>query len=208
MKNEIKIEKKTKFDLIIIDALNYCYKYIFIHSNLYNSNGDWTGLFYGFFQKIQQLEKEHPVATIVIAWDRESKVRKEINSDYKANRDGEKKQKISKELKELRKMISWYGINQFYQNGYEADDVIAKLVKINPNLIKLVMTSDKDLFQLLSENTYIARKKNAKAKERIYDKKEIEFDFNIKVENYTLFKAITGDQVDNVFGISYINRFL
>lgn len=207
MKGIIKTTNKIKFDLIAIDALNYCYKYFFVYKNLYNKNRDWTGLYYGFFQKINQLKKEHSGSKIIVAWDRESTVRKKINSDYKANRSKEKEQKMDKELKELRKMLSWYGVYQYYKNGYEADDVIAKLVDINLNKKILVLTSDKDLFQLLSENVFIARKKNAKSKERIYNKEEIEFDFNIKVENYTLYKAIIGDKGDNVFGVFRINKF-
>lgn len=204
MKNEIKITKKIEFDLIVMDAMNYFYKYYFVHKNLFNKKKDWTGLYYGFFNKIQNLERKHKKANIIIAWDRDSTVRKQINSNYKANRGSEDKK--AKEKKELRKMLSMYSIFQYYINGYEADDVIAKIVKMNKDKIILVMSSDKDLFQLLADNVYIARKENPKAKEKIYSKEDIETSFNIKIESYTLYKAIIGDRGDNVFGIYRINK--
>lgn len=205
MKNQIKIEKKIKFKFIVMDAMNYFYKYLHVHKNLFNKKGDWTGLYYGFFNKIQKLEREHPKANIFIAWDRYPSVRKKINESYKANRNFNKDKKESEQT-ELRKMLSMYGIFQYYQNGYEADDVIAKIVKIYIDENVLVLSSDKDLLQLLSENTYIARKESPKAKEKIYSKDEIEKNFNIKVENYTLYKAIVGDRGDNVFGVYRINK--
>ena len=166
MKTQIKIEKKIKFNFIIMDALNYYYKYLHVYKNLFDLKENWTGLYHGFFLKIQKIKKEHSGSKIIIAWDRDPEIRKKINVLYKANRKG--KSKKDKELIELRKMLSMYGISQFYQNGYEADDIIAKIVKDNLDKKILIMSSDKDLFQLLSDNVFIARKKFSKSSEKIH----------------------------------------
>lgn len=205
MKNTIKIEDKLKFDICIIDAMNYCFKYFFSYKNLFDQKNRWTGLYYGYFNLLFRLKKEHPAAKIIITWDRTPSVRLKLDEFYKANRE-DKKDKMAKEMIQLRVMLSMYGITQLYANGYEADDVICKVVKENKNKKILIYSSDKDLFQLLTDNVFISRKKGPKFPERIYSKDEIEEDFNIIIENYTLYKAIIGDMGDNVVGVYGINK--
>jgi DNA polymerase-1 len=163
-----------------------------------------TGIIFGFLRQIKKFALLYNTKHFVFAWDSKKSKRKEIFPNY---RERHKNDITEEELKWhndafkqfmiiRKKVLPECGFyNSFIQSGYEADDVIASLVN-SIKYDKIIVTSDEDLFQLLSKNTKIFNLKN---------KIEITEDcfvskFGIHPNKWASVKAIAGCQSDKVPG--------
>lgn len=133
-----------------------------------NSDGICTGAIYGVLNSLIGLKTRYPDYQFLMAWDGKSEYRLKLSKDsvekgiiedhYKSNRKD-----IPKPLADfyliadyLKKGIDTLGIPQIRYENYEADDVLATYAKIlgKDNEVILV-TSDKDYYQMLSKNVSI-----------------------------------------------------
>lgn len=206
-----KTSKKEKDDInkttIVIDcsSLTYAARY---SMGVLSYNGRPTGVIYGFLRRILSYAEKFKTNDFIFCWDSSNSIRKKIYPEYKKTREKRRKEATASEKAERIEMISQTHIlcdqiipslgfkNNFEQNGFEADDLLAywsmKLKKKN-----ILVTSDNDLYQCLHKKCNIfspATKKLITAK-KIYDK------FGIYPQNWALAKAIGGCDGDNVQGI-------
>ena len=155
---------------LLIDGNNLAIRSAFGNSSLTNKEGVSSGAHYGFFNSLISLKKQFAGYQILVAWDSKSKRRMEessagvstglVKEAYKANR---KKGEIAKPLQDwfdtghhLKNALGVTGIPQIRIHGYEADDVIASYCEILKEDNKVVVvTSDKDFYQLLDKNVII-----------------------------------------------------
>jgi len=79
----------------------------------------------------------------------------------------------------------------------EADDIIGALVKRFKDKEKVIVSSDKDYFQLLDESTLLLRP----TQKQILNKNNILEEYNIHPSNFALARAIVGDKSDNLPGV-------
>tara|TARA_R110002074_G_scaffold137050_5_gene281943 strand:+ start:14 stop:646 length:633 start_codon:yes stop_codon:yes gene_type:complete len=88
---------------------------------------------------------------------------------------------------------------QLIFNGIEADDIIAQIVYMPEykDWQKVIVSSDKDFFQLLGENTVLYRP----IQKQILNKNNILEQFKIHPNNFALARAMAGDRSDNLEGI-------
>lgn len=197
---------------LFIDGNNLAIRCAFANSTMVNKENISSGAHYGFFNSIVNLKNKFPDYQMLVAWDSSSKRREEesskgvelgiIKERYKANR---KKDEPPKQLKDwfetghhLKNALGKTGIPQIRIEGYEADDVIAsycyKLKKDN-NII--IVTSDKDFYQLLDDNVIIWDG----MKLDYITKKSFQEEFKINPEQHVDVGALMGDNGDNIFGI-------
>ena len=101
-------------------------------------------------------------------------------------------------------------IGQIYVPDCEADDVIGYLCRHKlRNDRKVIISSDKDYYQLLDSKTIIY----SPTWKKLVTSKEVKEKFKISPSNFCLAKCMTGDPSDNVAGIrgvgfkSLANRF-
>ena len=189
--------------ITIIDTFGFFFRSYYALPNLKNRDGFPTGLLTGFVNFVYMIEKEFPSEYILFALDSKGKTfRHEIDPNYKANRV------LPPEdlLKQLPIAIEWIkkmGFAQFSQEGYEADDVIASMVKhakINDIKVRIV-THDKDLYQLIDDGKVV-----------IFDPlKKVEIDEKGCMEKFGLppskirdYLAFAGDSADNIPGVKGI----
>lgn len=184
-----------------------------LEANLTNQEGKFTG---GLFYFLKQLYNIVNVGTPVVILDGgHSKVRKQIDPEYKANR---KKEEIPEDMKTFEdikkeqtfklifdtvpKLLPMMGIPVIRMRGEEADDVIYKLAKRlkNSGVAMTVTSDDHDYLQNLENDVEVfkARKKVVYTKQSFID----EFGYDPSI--ISLIKAITGDDKDNVIGIKGI----
>lgn len=151
-----------KTDLLIFDCSNLCY--MAMHTTgILSHNGEDTGVIFGFLKQILKHAKKYKPKNYVFCWDSGSAhgVRKLKYSYYKERDDQNKSQQEEMELRSLhfqmramrKTLMPRLGFrNLFYQNGYEADDLIASTVMAYlplDNTRNVVVSSDDDLLQLL-----------------------------------------------------------
>lgn len=189
--------------ITVIDTFGFFFRSYYALPHLKNRDGFPTGLLTGFANFIYTIQKEFPSEYILFALDSKGKTfRHDIDPNYKANRSAPPEDL----LKQLPIAIEWIKkmrFAEFSQDGYEADDVIASLVKhakINDMKVRIV-THDKDLYQLIDDGRVV-----------IFDPlKKIEIDESGCLEKFGLspskirdYLAFAGDSADNIPGVKGI----
>ena len=195
---------------LIIDCNNLAYSSFYIFKNL-NYLEKKTGVIFGFIQQILSLAKKFESTNFVFCWDSKKSYRKLIYPEYKANRRKELSNEEKADLKlaynqfaELReKILLEMGFNNvFMQTGYEADDLIAKVVLDNQNKKNIIVSTDQDLYQLLQYSVLIH---NIRTK-KIFLWKDFANKYNAAPNLWVRVKAIAGCSTDNVIGVKGVGE--
>ena len=181
-----------------------------------------VGVIFGFLRQLLLLAKILKSNNFVFAWDSRSSVRSQFFPEYKGRRKKEKTPE-EKELDDIayaqfnalqHEILTEIGfLNSFYQEGYEADDIIASIVHCNKKEKVVIISTDEDLYQLLSENVtmYSIRKKQEYTHHNLWK------DCRVPPQDWPDVKAIAGCSSDDIPGVAgvgektackYLNRQL
>jgi len=192
------------FDMIIIDSNNLGYMaYHSIPKDL--SDGQIkTSILYGFLNSIQFLANKFQCKNIIFVWDSKYSYRKLIFPGYKKRDKNDDVFNIFDQFDRLKKnVLPSIGFkNIFEQTGIEADDIIAKICKSKKYKNKLIVSTDKDLYQLLNKKTTIWNSK----KQKTFGKNDFVNEYKIKPKQYALVKAIAGCTSDKIKGINNVGE--
>src|SRR4029453_8933936 len=92
--------------------------------------------------------------------------------------------------------------------GFEADDVIATLARqaVEQGLKVVVVSGDKDLLQLVSDDVLVISPGREGAPSVFYDRKMVEDKWGVPPERVVDVLALVGDSVDNVPGVAGIGE--
>lgn len=172
-----------------------------------SSNEQYTFVIFGFLFRLRNLVQKTYADRIVFAYDSDSSLRKElIYSEYKSNRNDSNKTEKEKELDAIarpqfavvKKIIKYIGYkNTFEVKGFEADDIIASVVKSHKNDEVVVCTSDKDMYQLISPTCMMIKPKDY----RWYGLKEFRQEYGIEPLMWKRVKVYGGCSTDSVPGL-------
>lgn len=172
------------------------------------STGIYTNGVYTMVRILFKLIREQNPTHLVVAWDvSKNTFRKKIFSAYKANR-GEAPKELRQQCKTMQKFLDVIGVPQFGLPTYEADDVIGTFSKMFSKFIPTyIYTKDCDALQLVDELTtlWLVTKK-AKNQEDLPNNtleltpELVEMHFELKPNQIVDFKALAGDQGDNIPG--------
>ncbi len=151
------------------------------------------------------IEVEEPTHIFVALDTSAPTFRHNSYEDYKAGR-----KKTPEELKTqfpmAEELYDAMGIKHFGVDGYEADDLIAtyaKKAKSEGYEVKIV-SGDKDLLQLVSEQIVVQTPKMGFAKEVNYTPEVFVSRYEFAPERFIEFKALVGDKSDNIIGIEKV----
>ena len=168
--------------------------------------GTSTGVAFGVLRDLVTLEREFHSQRFVFCFDGDGSKRKEVYPAYKANRKNGTTSGLVKAQCELLRTnyLPRLGMaNLFKQDGYEADDVIASVVRNNPDPSPIIIVSgDEDLYQLLEDGVSIYRMSNGKA----MTKKAFESGYGIFPNQWPFVKAIAGCTSDNIAGVEGVGQ--
>ena len=192
--------------ILVIDGTYLAYKsyYATLHNPvavLKNSKGESTNEIVGFFNVFISLVNNFVPSHVFIAFDSQVKTfRHEILQDYKANRK-KASPDFYKQLSSIQKLLNMLNIKNQFVNGFEADDIIAKIVSMfSPEAEILIYSGDQDLNQLISDNVSIIKK--IKSETVILDKTNFKNYYDFKPNQVIDYKAIVGDSSDNFKGVA------
>jgi len=161
---------------------------------------DWSdaSAIFGFYRMILKLLQDKPDNFIIVFDPWKKTKRQEEFKEYKANRpeiDENFKKQIPKII-DIAKQV-WFDVEIIPK--YEADDVIASIVK-NYDKESVVVSSDKDLKQLINNKTKFLEPK----KMELIDKNKFEEEYWFPPEWMVLYLALLWDSSDNIPGIEWI----
>ena len=144
----------------------------------------------------------------LIAFDTDKKTfRHEEYSDYKAGRKPAPEELVA-QFPLAREMVAKMGLKCYELAGYEADDIVATMAKIGEeNDCKVeVFSSDKDLFQLISEKTTVNVPKKGTSDILAVTPSVCKSEYGLHPYQVTDYKGIFGDTSDNIKGIKGIGE--
>lgn len=191
---------------IIIDGSSFLYRAYYSPPHLTNSSGQATGAIFGVINMLNSLKKQYNPQHMVVAFDvKEKSFRSELSSEYKANREAMPADLIE-QVEPLHAVIAALGIVIITKKGYEADDIIGTLVKKtnaqNKKQQILICSSDKDLAQLVNENTFLLNTSN----NICLDPQGVADKFGVPPDKIIDYLAIVGDKSDNVTGLAGVGE--
>ncbi|MGH2542215.1 MAG: 5'-3' exonuclease, partial [Ardenticatenaceae bacterium] len=163
---------------------------------------------YGFlsilFLKIAELKPE----LVAVALDEGRPFREAFFPEYKAGRQ-EIDPAVARQVERLRTVLDALEVPMYGVAGYEADDVIATLVRQanqEDDLTTVVLSGDRDLFGLIGPRTTILYPTRSMREAERYDAARLHAKWGIRPEQVTDFKALVGDASDNIPGVRGIGE--
>lgn len=193
--------------VLVLDAYGLIYRtyYAFYNNPLMTNDGKNISCVYGFFNTLYQLiEKFHP-DTVIAALDSIGPTfRHEQYPAYKANRE-KTPDDLHEQIPLIEEVLHALQVQSLRCNGFEADDIIASIVKKNnPQKNDLyIFSSDKDLLQLVNDSVHII-KSDKSNKLKVCGMPDIESEWGVPAEKILDLLSFTGDTADNVKGIDGI----
>jgi DNA polymerase-1 len=188
---------------MIIDGTNLEFRVFYISrkSKTENKNGEPTYCIDKFLVSFEKIVNQFDPTNIYAAWDKKltwpsSNFRKELTKNqYKAGRHkpADIQEMFDQEVK-LIEMLEALGVRTIYPNVLEADDVCAWLSKKLEGST-VIVSVDQDFLQLVSPTVSVYNLKDLITYDNFKEKK------GIKPELFKLYKAIKGDQSDNIPGL-------
>jgi len=188
--------------LYLIDASGFLYRAFFAIQGLTSRGGEATGALYGFIRSYLRLVKDFQPVYVAAVFDGEKskESRTSLYKEYKAHRKPTPDELIT-QINEAKRFCDLAGIQSLNVSGVEADDTIASITKWakEAGMNVCIVTSDKDLAQLIDETTYIV---NPHKDYLHVDSQKAEELYGIPPRQMRDYLAICGDASDNVPGIS------
>ena len=196
--------------IILVDGNNLIFRSYYataVSGNLMvNSKNYPTNALYGFTNMINKIIEEEKPTYMAVAYDIGKNFRHEKYKEYKAGRSATPNELII-QLNKSKELLDAMGIKHIELPNYEADDIIGTLSKMaldDKKFIATVISSDKDLLQLINEEVEV---KLLKSKDYIrYTKEKFIEDYGIDPIRMIDLKALMGDSSDNVPGVKGIGE--
>ncbi|MBI5235553.1 MAG: DNA polymerase I [Deltaproteobacteria bacterium] len=188
--------KKT---LIIIDGSSLIYRaFHAIPAGMATSGGVPTNAVYGFTQTLRKIVKDCRPDYICVAFDvKGASFRHGIYPEYKATRPP-MPDSLVPQIPYIKRMVSAMNIRGLEAQGFEADDVMATLAKRFSGQVKtMLVTGDKDMYQLVDDDTVILDYLSAKET----GPKEVEEKFGVSPALIRDMLSLAGDSSDNIPGV-------
>ena len=171
-----------------------------------NKEGFPTNGVYGFVNMINKIISEEKPEYMMVAFDIGKTFRHEKYERYKDGRR-ETPDDLKVQFPVAKKILTAMGIKYLECAGYEADDIIGTIsmwCEKDPEYEALIVSSDKDLLQLISDETVV---KLLKTKDYIWmDKKTFNDTYGFDPIHMIDLKALMGDASDNIPGVKGIGE--
>ena len=196
--------------IILVDGNNLLFRsfYATAYSGVImkNSKGFPTNALYGFINMMNKIIKEENPSYIMVAFDKGKTFRHDKYEEYKAGRS-ETPDELKLQFPKAKEVLEAMGIKYYETDNYEADDIIGTLAKIvdeEDEFIATIVSSDKDLLQLISDEVTV---KLLKQTGHIMMTRD-EFKNTYQVEPIRMIdlKALMGDSSDHIPGVKGIGE--
>lgn len=157
---------------------------------------------------------------LYVFYDGKPKRRTEKNPEYKATRETKKVDcgldidvegiQGKGEIEFLASFFQRAGATVFRDMEEETDDLIATFVKKHPNDVNIIISDDRDFFQLVGGKTiqYRPCTRSFYDEDRIPNYMDEKYKVRVGASGIRMFKTLTGDSSDNIVGIPRIRKKL
>ena len=191
--------------IFLIDGMAILYRahYAMINNPLTTQSGVHTSAIFGFFNIIFKILKEENPDYFLIAMDsKKPTFRHERYAEYKANRK-QMPVELQEQIPIFYDILDKSNISMFKLDGFEADDILGTIVSLNrkKNIQQYIVSGDKDLMQLVNENTFVYSPGNNFQPKKIYTEEKVIDKWGVHCKSIIDYLALVGDSSDNVPGV-------
>ena len=190
-------------ELFLVDGNNLAYRAFFaLPEELATSEGFSTNALLGFTNMLFKLLSDYRPRGVAVAWDTRPVHRTEISAAYKSERRP-MPDLLREQFPYFRPIVEAFGYRNLEFEGWEADDVIATLATRadEAGVRTCVVSTDRDAFQLCSENVCLMMTPRGVADVNVYTPERVEARYGIRPDQIPDFIALKGDPSDNIPGI-------
>jgi DNA polymerase-1 len=190
-------------ELFLVDGNNLAYRAFFaLPEELQTTDGQPTNALLGFTNMLFKLLSDYRPRGVAVAWDTRPVHRTEISAEYKAERRP-MPDLLREQFPHFRPIVEAFGYQNLEFEGWEADDVIATLATLadEAGVKTCVVSTDRDAFQLVSENVCLMMTPRGVADVQVYTPERVEARYGILPGQIPDFIGLKGDTSDNIPGI-------
>ena len=190
-------------DLFLVDGNNLAYRGFFaLPEELATSEGFPTNALLGFTNMLFKLLADYKPKGVAVAWDTRPVHRTELSADYKVDRRP-MPDLLREQFPHFRPIVEAFGYRNLEFEGWEADDVIATLANRadEAGIKTTVVSTDRDAFQLVSENVCLMMTPRGVADVHVYTPERVEARYGVRPDQVPDFIGLKGDTSDNIPGV-------
>jgi DNA polymerase I len=194
-------------NFLIFDSNSVIHRAYHALPPLTNKEGILTNAVYGFllafFKAIKDFRPEFAAAAFDVSGPT---FRHEKFKDYKANRPPADKE-LYAQIPMVKEILGDFGVEVFGKEGFEADDLIGAMASKAKGVSTVILTGDTDNLQLVDENTKVYMLRRGVKDAALFDEAAVsEKFFGLKPRQLIDYKALKGDQSDNIPGVPGIGE--
>jgi len=194
------LEQKEGNLILLVDGNHWIWRSYFAGRNLASHEMATGALHIGLYM-LSAFPSMFTPQRVVFLWDGRHPWKKKKFKEYKATRlqDEELRSQVYTQMAIFQKILRCCGIAQIQEDGYEADDLAGLMVGSNHNTEIILVTGDKDWYQLLSKNVKILKGWSGdRTGLEWVTRKTVRLKYGVKTKDWARYQALTGDAGDNI----------
>ncbi len=194
---------KNAGELFLIDGNSLAYRAFFaLPESIATHDGRPTNAIYGLASMFAKMLTDHRPAAVIVAWDAGWSGREKTYEPYKAQRKP-RPDLLKEQWPHLMPLAEAFGFTNVKVEGYEADDVIASLVKRarERQIDVMVVSGDRDVYQLVTDGVRVMTTSRGVTDTRVYDSEGVVERYGVPPELVTDLIGLKGDSSDNIPGV-------
>lgn len=191
--------------LLVIDGHSMAFRafYALPAENFAISTGQHTNAVHGFVSMLLTMIRQQKPTHVAVAFDLDTPTFRSLEyTEYKGGRN-KTPEEFYGQIDLIQKVMEAMNIPTITMEGYEADDIIATLAAQGEaaGLDVLVVSGDRDAFQLITEKTLVLYPKKGISDIPPMDGDAVEAKYFVRPEQYSDLAALVGETADNLPGV-------
>src|ERR1700674_1761671 len=194
-------------ELFLVDGNNLAYRAFFaLPEELATTEGFPTNALLGFTNMLFKLLADYRPKGVAVAWDsrpvHRAATAEAADGVYKQGRKP-MPDLLREQFPHFRPIVEAFGYRNLEFEGWEADDVIATLATLADaaGIKTCVVSTDRDAFQLCSENVTLMMTPRGVADVNVYTPERVEARYGVRPDQVPDFIGLKGDTSDNIPGV-------
>jgi DNA polymerase I len=190
-------------ELFLIDGNSLAYRAFFaLPDSIATADGRPTNAIYGFASMMAKILIEHRPQAVIVAWDAGMSGRETEYAEYKAGRPS-RPDLLKEQWPHLAPLAEAFGFHNVKVEGWEADDVIATLVRRarEADIHVMVVSGDRDVYQVVTDGVRVMTTSRGVTETKIYDREGVVERYGVAPELVPDLIGLKGDTSDNIPGV-------
>ncbi|MCA9943220.1 MAG: DNA polymerase I [Anaerolineales bacterium] len=195
----------SKNQLVLIDGHALAYRMFFALplEAFTTKSGEPTNATFGFIRTVLDwILADNPPQYFAVSFDLGRTFRDDMFEEYKGTRE-KMPDELRLQIERIKEVIKTLNIPILELEGFEADDVLGTIARqAKPLGVPVhIITGDRDLLQLVDENTHVELPARGSRPPEIFDEQGVIGAFGVRPDQVVDYKALVGDTSDNIPGV-------